>query len=258
MKRIAISLLIIVLFYPYHPLAEEIVNNQNGNRYEITNKECLQRGPYKVITIRAVIEGKDLTEQIIQDILRKIISGTWNLNDPHTIIVYAYKTKMDAEKAAYDFSGYVSLARALWQPQGRGDRLHSSNEKNIQDKESYEMQFDIPKKDNIPADLIVSRFDKETRKKIYYEFDEADYRAFEENEKNSPSDDIENWDKSFIKRVGIEESRIKEKFRDEIRSKYKLTINEAENIEREALLDRWPPTNHDYLYAHSWSAGRCD
>jgi hypothetical protein len=137
---------------------------QNDLQYEIVKKE-FKTDEYIRLTARVVIQGNNLTKDNIQKALNQIIIEIRKQDNPETITVYAYKEKEDAERAAYDFSGIISLARAIWQPQGQGNRLHPKNEKNIQNKESYETSFDIPEQEEIPEEIIVSRFDQKTRKK---------------------------------------------------------------------------------------------
>lgn len=259
--RKAIILLSIFLLFCLHIDADGNANDQNDLRYEIVKKEFHTdkyiTDKYITVTARAVIQGNNLTKDSIQKALNLIITEIRKQDNPDTIRVYAYKEKEDAERAAYDFSGFISLAHAIWLPQGQGKRLHPKNEKNIQNKESYETRFNIPEQEEIPEETIVSMFDKKTRKKIFYEFDEADYWASVEANKYYPIDhgwsDVADpvYRKNFLKARQTQE-QILVKFRKQIMSKYKLTGKEVEKIEREAILDRWPNTNHYYLYAHTW------
>lgn len=257
MKRATILLFISLLFC-LHIDAEENVNDRANLRYEIIKKE-FRTDKYITVTARVVIQGDNLTKDIIQKALNQIIAEIRKQDNPDTILVYGYKEKEDAMRAAHDFTGFVSLAWAIWRPQGKGNRLYPTNEKNIQNKESYETTFDVPEQKEIPDEIIVTKFDKKTRKKIFYEFDEADHQAFKEAQKYFPADDLGDWnnimDPVFQKKFSenkSKEEQILKKFRKQIMNKYKLAENEVENIETEARLDRWPQTNHYYLYDHTW------
>ena len=235
-------------------------DDQNNFRYEIVKKEFrADYSKYKTVTARAVIQGNP-TKDNIQDTMSQIVAEIRRQDNPDTIVVYAYKEKEDAQRAVHDFTDFISLARAIWQPKGSGNRLHPLNKQNIQNKESYDISFDIPSQEDIPETTIVTRFDKKTRKNIYYDFDEADYRAFEEAEKESQigqqlPNGSDAWkalsDPNYQKKV-MEYMKAKEKISRELRKnimdKYQLTPEEVERIENEAALDRWPHTNQGYLY----------
>lgn len=250
---VLLSMFLIPYLNNLYTFAETDTSNQNVLRYEIVNKEfdSDDDDEYKLITVRAVIQGDNLTEDGIREMLKQIITEIRKQDNPDAINLYAYKTKEDAEKAAWAFSMFNFLAKGEWWPKGHS--LHPRNAANIQDKESYEINFNIPEQRDIPEEIIVARFSKETRRKIYYELDEAEYRAQEEAEKIYPfmfSKDL-SW-----KKVGSPEAKknfekmneLFEEYRKQIMQKYKLTEEEVEMIEQEARLDRWPETNPIHSY----------
>ena len=116
MKKFVLFLLILtsLAFFPSGRACPE-----NNFTYEIVKKEFLTH-LFLIETVRAVIQGDNLSDESIKEALNRIIQEVSKQDNPGELLVYAYKEKEDAERAIYDFSSYVSLARAAWKPKWGG------------------------------------------------------------------------------------------------------------------------------------------
>jgi len=247
MKKFLIVLLCLGLMIN---LAFAELEKSESLHYEIVKKEYMKKGgdfrtglppKYTLVVARVFIDGEKATDEEIKESLIQVLQEIQTKDNPDAITIHTFKTKKGAEMA-----GVYSLAMAEWWPKGHS--LSRSNEANIKNKQSYETTFNILERVEVPEDIIVSRFNKEKRKEIYYALIEAEDRASAEAEKkyptnlnNIPMNQIRDYDFSGMldKQSRLRDKLIK-KYEKQVMKKYKIIEEEVDKISYEAYKDNWP------------------
>lgn len=184
--------------------------------YGILNEDIYDAPIKTQVTLSILVSGK-ISEEGLKVLLGKLYSsikarkGFKYHKHPTNIYIYAYTSK---ERFQSEMGLWIAML----------DKSYDDAEPNIRVKRTQLDQ--LGKEPEQKFGLSEAK-----RKKIYWELDEAGWRAEREGQKKYPSD---------LNKQGRLCKTLKEKYKAPIRKKYNITKDQAFEIRVEGLVKDWP------------------